>query len=145
MINYWLGILGTVQAVTDFQNRLWWCFPQKAQKGDFIFMYCPRSVSLKKQGIFALCNITTSIQERHEKNYYCTGFGRTGRGRSVLRYADLNYLKGFKESLIAKEIKNDEILSTAHFVRKNFQGTTFELNEIIFNRIQMLLNKKNIE
>ena len=55
MANFWMGIVGTSQSVNTFRFNPWWCFPINAQKGDYIYMYCPRSVNLSNQGIFALC------------------------------------------------------------------------------------------
>ena len=143
MKNYWIGIVGSVQAVLNFEERPWWCFPVTAKKGDVILLYCPRSVSDKNQGIFGLANIKEPIDQNHENNYYCTGFGRNfGRGRPLF-YGELKFQKRYKMTLTAKEMKKDHLLGRSNFVRRNFQGTTFKVDEEYFNRIKELITEKN--
>ena len=144
MGNYWFGVVGSSQAAKTFETRLWWCFPITAKKGDYIFMYCPRSMSPLRQGIFALCSLKNGLDLNHKNNISCAGFGKRD-GVGSLLYGDLKLIKRFENHLTAKEMKNDSILNRTSFVRRNFQGTTFKIDDSASNQINSLLKEKNSE
>ena len=144
MENYYAGIVGSVQAVNTFETRPWWCVPFDAKKGDQLLLYCPRSISKKNQGLFALCTIKNELDKFHVNNHYCSGFGRIfGRISKKLLYCDLVFVKRYNITLTAKEMKRDHLLSRSNIVRRNFQGTTFKLEKAIFERMISLLKSKN--
>jgi hypothetical protein len=138
----WIGIIGSLQRFNEFENKCWWCLPKSAEKGDNILFYCPRSVSLSKQGIFALCSLKEFPSTSHDKNFYCSGFGIRGQ-KGSLYYAALKFEKRYKIHLPAIEIKKDPFLAKLPFVRRNFQGTVFSLELEPFKRIISLLEEKN--
>ena len=106
---YHIGIVGSAERVKNLQDFLWWCFPLDTKKGTKIFLYCPRSVNEKMQGVFALCELNDDLDPYHKKNYLCSGFGTTfGRGKG-LNYGGLKILKQYKFPLTAKEMKNDPL------------------------------------
>src|SRR6056297_1795813 len=115
MDRYWIGISGGVQRVNEINQKSWWCFPKDAIKGDSILLYCPRSISPKKQGIYALYHLISDLVEDHKYNFYCGGFG-SDLGRSVkLFYGEIELEKKYEHTLTAKEMKNDAALSKAGF------------------------------
>lgn len=136
-MQYWLAVVGFKEDADDFENRLWWCLPASAKKHDKVLIYCPRSVGFsKREGIFALCEVKTPPAVACENNYRCSGFGRVRSGKSLnLLYVELKFIKRFKSRLTAKVIKSNPDLNGTNFVRKNFQGTAFKLNEEIFASI----------
>ena len=138
---YWIGIVGGIEAADKLEDSPWWCVPQKAQKGDYIFMYCPMSVSKKKQGVFALCELLSEPSANNSNNWYCSGFG--GRLFARLFYVDLKVIRRYKTHVTARDMKRDAILSKIAFVRRNFQATVFEMDNIAFDRIKSILRTKN--
>jgi len=97
MRQYWLGVVGSIMAVDDFESRLWWCFPPKAKRGDYIFMYCTKTVSEKRQGIFCLCKLKTAPKVQNEKNLSCSGYGKTSFAiKEVFFMVTWNLLKDSK-------------------------------------------------
>jgi predicted RNA-binding protein with PUA-like domain len=142
--NGWLGVVGSVQRTLYFEKNPWWCFPTKAKKNDLVLMYCPRSVNVKLQGIFALCKLTRN-PDNSDKNYYCSGFGLRAKygGKGRLFYAKLKFLKRYDETLTAKELKENPVFCKLPFVRRNFQGTCFPIEWPIFNKLVEILESKN--
>ncbi len=71
----------------------------------------------------------------HHDNRLCSGYG--------LLYVPITIRKRFKLNVTATEMKRDSLLSKAPFVRRNFQGTTFELGEKLYRRIIKLTETKD--
>jgi hypothetical protein len=141
MNKYWIAITGDMERI-DSPKKTWWCLPARATKRDPIFLYFPRSVSYSKtdNGIFAEYRISALPRTSYDKNYQCTGFGI--RHGSSFGYTELLLKRKFNVFLTAKEMKQDSIISTAGFVRKNFQGTTFEMTKEIYEKIIELIAEK---
>ena len=112
----------------------------KAKEGDTVLTYCPRSSSLKHQGIFSECVVVTAPRTNHPKNIYCSGYARGG-----VAYAELALTRILHIPLAASEMKKDPILREAVFLRKNFQGTTFPVASIFYTRISIMINKLNLD
>jgi len=55
----------------------------------------------------------------------------------------LEFIERFKIHLTAKKIKKDRKLYEISAVRRNFQGTTFELDKFAFDRMKLILKEKN--
>ena len=128
MAQYWLGVIGDIRVLENFQAHLWWCLPAKASNGDRIFMYCPRKLSAARQGIFVECELVSTPFSRQEENYRCSGYGQHFGREKSLGFTELKVVRYFEKHLTAKEMKRDSLLKEIGFVRRNFQGTTFSLS-----------------
>lgn len=143
MEKHWLGIVGDIRVVLNLEENLWWCLPMQAGLGDRIFMYCPRALSPRRQGIFAECELIGNPFSKGDENHRCSKFGAgVGRNLGPLGYTDLKLVKTFAKPLTAKEMKKDRMLKTLPFVRQNFQGTTFSLTKEAADRILQLTVQK---
>lgn len=136
-MQYWLAVVGLKEQADDFETRLWWCLPKYAEVKDKVLIYCPRSVGFdSRQGIFAMCEVKTLPDMKSENNYRCSGFGRCKSGKSPgLFYVELKFIRRFKARLTPKAMKADPVIGDVGFVRKNFQGTAFKIEEPIYKRI----------
>jgi hypothetical protein len=123
MPRYWIGVTSDREYKKGTKES-WWCLPYDAKQGDIILFYCPRSVSTTRQGIFAEATVTTSPESKNKQNYLCSGYG-TYFSKGSLGYVDVDIKKIFDIKLTAKEMKEDPMLFTQPFVRRNFQGTAF--------------------
>jgi hypothetical protein len=142
MKNYWLAVMGNISDIDNLEHDAWWCLPRKALKGDLVLMYCPRSTSITRQGIFAECEVIMTPTMTVEENWRCSGFSGGVGQHSSLGYTVLKFLRRFEVRLIAREIRRDHILKEVGFVRKNFQGTTFTLSKEAYERIITLIYEK---
>jgi hypothetical protein len=132
----WLGIVGSTERVKSVSNYLWWCVPPEAKKGDSLILYCPRAVSASRQGVYALCEISTNPDIKHGRNSYCSGFSLAKGG---LRYVEFKVLNTFEKRLTAAMCKADRMLKHKNFVRRNFQGTVFALDQETLDHILSLV------
>jgi hypothetical protein len=141
---YWLAVIGNVDRVRNTEKWLWWCFPEVAQIGEDVLMYCPRSVNETNQGIFAHCQLESNPKDITSKHSLCRGYGY-GFVKNALRYATLTLVSKYWAPLTAKEMKRDTVLRAAPFVRRNFQGTVFELDKQIFDTIVRKIERKEAQ
>ena len=140
----WLAVFGTVERCLDLQAQRWWCVPMKATKGDLLLAYCARSASPRVQGIFALCRVKESPQAQHSENYRCRPYGNLRfRGHALLRYVEMEILEEYEEHVTASDLKENPNTKDLPFVRRNFQGTTFEVDQRKFELLVDLLRRKN--
>ena len=142
MKSYWLAVMGNVTDMDNLEKGAWWCLPRQTQIGDLVLMYCPRSVRIIGHGIFAECEVVTEPITSSRENWRCSGYsGRHGQAPN-LGYTELALLRRFKTPLAAKDIKSDPMLKELGFVRRNFQGTTFSVSDIAYERIISLSKSK---
>lgn len=135
--NYWFGVVCGEDLRQSEITKSWWCLPYNATEDDAILLYCPRSVSTRKQGIFAEARVLVTPHEKREENSYCTGYGFLGSPR--LAYAEIEITERFAPNLTAKHMKADPIIRQADLVRRNFQGTTFAIEFEVYQRMKSLL------
>lgn len=132
-----LGI-STSRELTNLETtESFWCVPLSAEKGDLILLYCPRSASGARQGVFAESVIETAPGKGND--LLCSGYGIS---KESLRHVRIKIKRRFKPTVTAKDMKRDPVLMFAGFVRKNFQGTIFSLPDSLFKRIISLAEEK---
>lgn len=141
-MNYWLAVIGKLDVVMNLDEHLWWCFPKRALKGDRVFLYCPRSLSSTKQGVFAECELVSIPFSNKEEDQRCSGYGRSFGAGAALGFVELKLISRFEKSLTAQEMKRDRILRDVGFVRRSFQGTTFSIPQEAVKRLRVLTNRK---
>lgn len=134
MPNYFLGISSSKKLFEADATVAYWCVKSTAQKGDIILLYCPRAASFARQGVFAEAVILEPPNEKCKDNNLCRAYG--------LYYVTVEIKRRFNPSLTAKDIKSDRVLGVASFVRRNFQGTTFSIEESQYKRIIELVEEK---
>lgn len=132
-----LGIATSKKLTDPETTESFWCVPASAEKGDVILLYCPRSESTARQGVFAESVIETEPSK--ENHFLCSGFGV---GKESLWHVHIKIKRRFKPALTAADMKSDPVLMSAGFVRRNFQGTIFFLQEILSERVLFLAEKK---
>jgi hypothetical protein len=140
MANHWLGIASNFDRVRGSVERTFWCLPAEAQVNDTVLFYFPRAISYPDHGIFAEGIVTSLPSPRRDANP-CGGFGLRDR-LGPLRYVDVRIAQRFKPPLTAREMKRDQVIGSALFVRRNFQGTTFRLDRSVRERIVELAEAK---
>ncbi len=133
----WFGVTGSDNLRNSDLMKSWWCLPCNATEGDLVLLYCPRSVSAARQGIFAEARVLLPPSEKRKENSYCTGYGFGGKTR--LAYAEIEIIERFVPTLTAKHMKSDPFLARTDLVRRNFQGTTFPIDEKTYQRMKSRL------
>lgn len=133
---FWLGVASSADIAKAESVQSWWCLPPAAAPGDRILFYCPRSTSLVRQGIFAEAEVTSQSSSSRAENCYCSGYKT---GTIQLGYVDIEIVERFTRNLTAATMKRDSILSRSAIVKKNFQGTTFQLDIKTYERIKLVL------
>jgi hypothetical protein len=139
---YWLAVNGNSELYKSGKNDFWWCVPFAAQKGERVFIYCPRSASQAYMGIFAIAEVVTEPTPKCAKNSYCNAYGGKGQ-KSIYGYCELKIVERYEKRLVPQSIKLDPALKSEPLVQKNFQATTFELSECSFNHILAKLTALN--
>lgn len=139
MNGFFLGVAASLEAENESTKDYFWCMPPDSKIGDKILLYCPRSASASRQGVFAEAVVESSPDKACDKNYFCSGYGAYG---AKYMYVRIKILKRFKPHVLAKEMKADRMLSGSGFVRRNFQGTTFILDKAQFDRILTIAERK---
>ena len=134
MPNYFLGVAGSKELSRSDITEAFWCVPSIATIDDIILLYCPRSVDDKRQGVFAEARISRAPSANDQNNSRCSGYG--------LLYVPIEVQRRFLSPVTAKDMKSDPVLKTASFIRRNFQGTSFQLQEASYKRILALGEKK---
>lgn len=138
-MNYWFGVAGSDNLRNCDITKSWWCVPCNAAEGDLLLLYCPRSVSSARQGIFAEARVLFPPHEKRKENSYCTGYGFGAKTR--LAYAEIEIITRFVPTLTAKHMKADPFLGRTNLVRRNFQGTTFPIELKTYQRMKLLLEE----
>lgn len=134
MPTYFLGIAGSKALSGTDTTDAYWCVPATAEKGDVILLYHPRSISYARHGVFAEAVISAPPSKQHKDNPLCSGYG--------LLYVPIKIHRRFRLTVTAKDMKCDPILRVAPFVRRNFQGTSFRLEESHYKRIVKIAETK---
>lgn len=117
--NFWFGVAGSKSLSKTDTTKTWWCLPYAAKEGDRVLLYCPRSISAARHGVFAEASVLVPPMQKRQENCYCStyGYGKTGLG-----YAEIEIIERFKPKLTAKHMKLDSVLMFAGLVRKNSKG-----------------------
>lgn len=137
MNKYWLGVTSSSDLAKADSVESWWCLPPTAAPGDQILFYCPRSASATRQGIFAEATVVSSALPARSENCYCSAYKA---GTIQLNYVDIKIIERFTHNLTAAAMKKDPFLSRAAVVKKNFQGTTFQLDAKTYERMRLVLS-----
>ncbi len=138
MPQYFLGVAKSLELFDKGTTESYWCVPASTAKGDVILLYCPRTASEARQGVFAQAVISESPDDKNKHNNLCSGYGL---GTKPLRHVPITITRRFDPAVTAKDMKRDVIMMNAGFVRKNFQGTTFRLDGSMFRRIIEMATK----
>lgn len=140
MASYWLGVAGNLDRARTDGTATFWCLPIEARVNDLVLFYFPRAVSFADQGIFAE-GVVTSVPSMTRRDDPCAGYGiRDHLG--PLRHVNVAIRRRFRPALTTKDMKADPGLSGAKFMRRNFQGTTFRLDQAVYARIVTLAGAK---
>jgi hypothetical protein len=138
-MRYWIGVVGTRES----RDRLvagvdtWWCVSEKAAAGDLIAMYLTRAVAEKGSGVFAVFRITAIDTTRKDE---CRAFG-SAVGGTFHFFALITPLSRVATVVTLDAFRKDATLYRTQFVRRNAQGTLFELTEKEFRRLELLSSK----
>lgn len=141
-MNYWIGINSDPTSKEELAKRelSFWCMPEQARTGDYLYMYCPRSASAKQQGIFSLLEVTNIETKQSKSRNVCDCYKYQGK---KLRYCAVKVIKIFNNHVDATTLKYDDVMGASMLCRRNFQGTVFELKEEEHFSIQALLALAN--
>ena len=139
MPKFYLGVVTHKEARDVKTTEYFWCLPLDASIGDVVLLYCPRVASDTKHGVFAEAVVTSEPKRVCDLNRYCSGYGAYG-----VKYfhVKIDIVRRFEAHILAADMKNDRLLSTSAVIRKNFQGTTFELEEPQYKRILVIGSRK---
>jgi hypothetical protein len=89
----------------------WWCVTRKAAVGDKCFLY--KSLT----GII----VHFEVLRLTEPQGFCTGY--------EMATAQVRVLRVFKPPIMAKALKASSVIAKQGFVRRNFQGKAFVVEE----------------
>lgn len=137
---FWFGVAGSSTLSKTDLTETWWCLPPSAEVGDLILLYCPRSASLARHGVFAEAKVLSPVSKTRSENCNCSGYNARA---TRLSYVDIQIVERFNVKLTAKQMKNDSLLKVTAPVRSNFQATTFQLDLRIYNRMKSLIEAIN--
>lgn len=145
MTRYWIGVVGSRDTVERLraEAETWWCAPKGAAAGDLFALYVARS-KLKdlpedQGGIVAIFEIIGSAPEQESE---CRRYGG-GSGGQTLAPVKILAKQKFPVSLKLADMKLDDHLRAARFVKRSMQGTCFEATSQEFQRISTLLSAMN--
>ncbi|NTW28881.1 MAG: EVE domain-containing protein [Coriobacteriia bacterium] len=136
---YWLAITRRKDLLDTETRDSWWCLPQRANVGDRVLLYCPRSVSPKFQGVFAEAEVDVDTRSQKPGGSPCSGY--VSDLNEGLAYMEIRVIRRFDSALTAQRMKNDPLLAEMRAVRRNFQGTIFTLDVNTYERMQFLLSQ----
>jgi predicted RNA-binding protein with PUA-like domain len=129
-IKYWLAVNGNTfhknSLLEEKEAMTYWCLPEEADAGDKILFYCPRTASLRHQGIYALSVLKAKPRKVCEDNYLCSGYGAFG-SKGKLYYVPVTVIKVFSENLKFSRVRHLPEMRNSAFVRRNSQGTVFKI------------------
>lgn len=133
---YWLAVVKTPDDLHDFMRQPWWCLPSGVALGDRVLLYRPKSARRAADdqllGIFAACRVTHVGARSDDERMRCA-FGSISQTSEVsLNYCALANTKILKRPLTPLAIRRDTILGRQSFVRRNFQGTAFQISRLVF-------------
>jgi len=105
----WLFVVRNPQHLLDFQkgDETWWCVDRRCKTGDRAFIYRPL------KGIAMLIKVVGDAPP----NPFCSSFS--------MNTARIEVVKVFDPPITARTLRYR--LRDANFVRRNFQGTSFEI------------------
>lgn len=141
-MNHWIAVSSNIDrriATDSTARKSWWCFPLRASLGDSVLFYLPRSVNQSRHGVYAVYEIASEIDLKHAKNHYCSAYRAK---HEALKYAEVRPLNHFNKALSCKAMK-ESALKDAAFVRRNFQGTIFEISPDQFQLVVRMLKAIN--
>lgn len=134
---YWFAVVGTNESLRRLASGSdgWWCLPATASPNDRVAYYCARGVSERDQGVFALGTVIRKDPTRQQE---CSGFGDPITGGTPV-FFEIRIDSRHKPPLTLKSIRLDAGLRAAKFVRRNCQGTIFDLAAAEWIRLCTLL------
>lgn len=138
MPRYWLGVGKHGEGNALRRRPPWWCLPESANPGDRLFLYRARSATPALSGLFAEYEVARvgSVKDRDAGS--CGELGGTGYLPGPLVYSELTLVRLINPPVTATTMRKDLVLVRAQFVRRNFQGTTFQLKKHEFLRLVAL-------
>lgn len=116
----WIGVVG--HGLQLRRRALWWCLPAEAQSGDRILMYQTR---------LGVCQVEAVVGVRTVKESHCTAIG--------LQTFDTHLLTLLNSPITAAEFRAHATLKTIRAVRRNFQGTCFDVPPQLVDELDELL------
>jgi hypothetical protein len=136
----WLGVVASRSSLDRIINdeKTWWCLPPIASVGDTVVMYCANNASRIKQGIFGFFHVTSISNDDSAE---CNQFGSFPGIKLVKIFISRDSL--YEISLPLSEMKKDKFLYGEQFIRRNCQGTYFELTNSSVPRIKKMIENKN--
>lgn len=130
---YWIGVVGRRDSWERLlAHDLWWCFSPSARVGDKLAMYLTQSVSPKGAGIFAIYELTALDPDRSAD---CKGFGSLAVGLFNV-FAHMRLVRAVEPVVTLGRLRRDPVMRETRFVRRNAQGTAFELSKREFLRLE---------
>lgn len=108
----WLFVVRNPKHLLDLKkgDHTWWCVDRRCKPGDRAFIYRP----LKGISMFL------KIIDPAPPNSFCTSFS--------MNTAMVEIARVFDPPISARTLRSN--LSDANFVRRNFQGTAFEIHSL---------------
>jgi hypothetical protein len=138
MSKFWLGVAKHEGSRTMEGGPTWWCLPGNASPGDRLLLYRARSGAATRSGLFAEYEVArlgtppaagSGSPGELAAGGYCSG---------PLVYSELALVRRIEPRLTATAMRKDLMLTQAQFLKRNFQGTVFELKKHEYIRLVAL-------
>ena len=139
-VNYWIGVIGKKSTMEQFQSaqEFHFCLPSLAEIGDRLVAYVTASASKKNQGLYGIFEIAAFNKGR---DCDCKGYGSfTGVRPSKFVHLKEIHLNSITTAL--KELKKDPVLSRSVMVRRNAQGTYFQINKKEYDHFEKFCKRR---
>jgi hypothetical protein len=131
-MSYWLGVISKEHTLQEFlKEDKWFCLPITAKIGDGIVIYVTARLSKKFAGIIGAYELTKKSADSCQCNHY-------GSFNETLYCYELKSTHIFLSPVLLADIKTNLILKRAQPLRRNFQGTIFNLSKDEFNEFLAL-------
>lgn len=101
-------------------------------------MYLARGVSQKDSGVFAIYEITALDPDRASE---CKGFGSSISGICNV-FAHMSLIEPVAPALSLARMRADQVMRNTKFLRRNAQGTVFDITKGEFARLVALCRKQ---
>jgi hypothetical protein len=116
----WTGV--SASDVLNRPRKCWWCVSRHGSSGDLLILY-------QKNVGFVRVEQTTS--ERKIFEYRCSELG--------LRTFSTSFSLQFRKPITARDLRRHPILRELPVVRRNFQGTTFQVPSQMWSALRDLI------
>ena len=140
-MKFWIGVVGSQEGVDRMRGdaETWWCAPDAASAGDKLAVYFAksrvRSLTPNEMGVVGIFMLV-GAEPAHDDDCRRHSTG------AILRSFKARIVERYPVCLTLSEMRRDALLSSATFVRRGMQGTTFSVTPAQFGRIVQLLNGK---